>query len=187
MTCLTHIGVSKRRATWLLALTLLAGCGTLPPADVSLDDAMPDAVTPPPSTTLVPETVVLAMGMLDVPYRKGGTTPQGFDCSGLVYYVYRQLGVEVGRSAQEQHRQVQPVALENIAPGDLLFYRLRSKKVSHVGIYVGEGRFIHAPSHGKRVSYAAIDDPYWKRRFVSAGRYQASVALSSALRVWKRI
>lgn len=183
MNNLTLQRAAKRRVAALLALTLLAGCGTLPPADeASLDEPLPETVVSAPSSTLVPEPVILAMGMLDVPYRRGGNTPQGFDCSGLVYYVYRQLGVQVGRSAQEQFRQAQPVTADNLKPGDLVFYRLGSKVVSHVGIYAGEGRFIHAPSRGKRVSYALMAEPYWQKRFVGAGRYQSSVAFNHTLR-----
>lgn len=180
------IPLPKRRTAVLLALTLLAGCGILPPSEeASLDEPMPDTVVVAPSSTLGAEPVILAMGMLDVPYRKGGNTPKGFDCSGLVYYVYRQLGVQVARSAQEQFRQAQPVTVDNLKPGDLVFYRLRTKAVSHVGIYVGEGRFIHAPSHGKRVSYALMAEPYWQKRFIGAGRYSSSVAFNHVLRQWR--
>ncbi|MBI3771746.1 MAG: C40 family peptidase [Gammaproteobacteria bacterium] len=176
----------KRRAGLVLVLTLLAGCGILPPSEeMSLDEPMPDAMISAPSSILVPEPVILAMGMLDVPYRRGGNTPKGFDCSGLVYYVYRQLGVQVGRSAQEQFRQAQPVTADNLRPGDLVFYRLRTKAVSHVGIYAGEGRFIHAPSHGKRVSYALMAEPYWQKRFAGAGRYSSAVAFNHMLRQWQ--
>lgn len=113
----------------------------------------------------------IAAGMLGAPYRYGGASPHGFDCSGLVYYAYRKAGIPVPRSTSAQLNYARPVPPSRLRPGDLLFFRLTSRPVSHVGIYAGDGRFIHAPSRGKRVSYASLDNPYWQQRIVAAGRF----------------
>jgi cell wall-associated NlpC family hydrolase len=110
--------------------------------------------------------------MLGIPYRYGGSTPRrGFDCSGLVYYAFRKTGIRVPRTTGAQLRHAQTVPLPEILPGDLLFFRQRSSRVSHVGIYAGDGWFIHAPSRGKRVSWESLQSSYWKPRLVAAGRY----------------
>lgn len=117
------------------------------------------------------EIAGLAQGLLGAPYRYGGESPQGFDCSGLVYYIHERLGIDVPRSADAQFGRAGQVAVRDLQPGDLVFFRLAGSKVSHVGIYVGDGRFIHAPSTGKEVSYAELDDAWWWNRFVGAGRF----------------
>jgi cell wall-associated NlpC family hydrolase len=109
--------------------------------------------------------------MLGTPYRYGGAGPNGFDCSGLVSYAYRSAGIRVPRSSGEQFRQAEKVPLSKLQPGDLLFFRLNPPKISHVAIYDRNGRFIHAPSSGKRVSYASLDNPYWRKHLVGAGRF----------------
>jgi murein DD-endopeptidase len=109
--------------------------------------------------------------MLGAPYRYGGSSPRGFDCSGLVYYAFRETGFRVPRTTGAQLRHSRPVTLSQLLPGDLLFFRQRSSRVSHVGIYVGNDWFIHAPSRGKRVSYESMQNHYWKSRLVTAGRY----------------
>ena len=114
----------------------------------------------------------IARDMLGMPYRYGGATPKGFDCSGLVYYSYRKAGIEVPRTTHGQYRQSQRVKLSRLQPGDLIFFRISRNTLSHVGIYVGGKRFIHAPSGGKRVAYASLDNPYWETRVVGAGRFQ---------------
>jgi murein DD-endopeptidase len=108
--------------------------------------------------------------MVGAPYRYGGADPRGFDCSGLVYYVYQQAGVEAPRTTTEQYRQSRRVRLSRLLPGDLLFFRISRRKPSHVGIYVGNGRFVHAPSKGKSVDYALLDDDYWREHLIGAGR-----------------
>jgi cell wall-associated NlpC family hydrolase len=115
--------------------------------------------------------VAVATGLLGTPYRYGGTSPRGFDCSGLVYYAYRQAGVSVPRTTQAQRRHAKPVELAGIQPGDLLFFKHGFRGVSHVGIYTGNQHFIHAPSSGKQVTYASLDNPYWENRLIAAGRY----------------
>lgn len=115
------------------------------------------------------EVAAVARQMLGSPYRDGGESPRGFDCSGLVYYSHKQLGLDVPRSSAAQYGAARPVALGALQPGDLIFFR-PAGKISHVGIYAGQGRFIHAPSAGKAVSFARLDNPYWRRIRAGAGR-----------------
>jgi cell wall-associated NlpC family hydrolase len=110
--------------------------------------------------------------MLGRPYRYGGESPrEGFDCSGLVYFSHRQLGIEVPRTSSAQRRRSRAVPLQALRPGDLVFFNLTGAKAGHVGIYVGDGRFIHAPSSGKRVSTSSLDNPYWRRHLAGAGSF----------------
>ena len=112
-----------------------------------------------------------ALNMLGVPYRYGGTSPTGFDCSGLVYYSHLRAGIELPRTAQAQRNHARAVAGHRLQPGDLVFFRLEGRKVNHVGIYAGNGEFVHAPSSGKQVTMASLKNPYWQRRMVGAGHY----------------
>lgn len=107
---------------------------------------------------------------LGVRYRLGGTSPNGFDCSGLVYYVYCKNGIRVPRTATEQYGVGKKVERERLAPGDLVFFsrRVSRRSIGHVGVYVGDNRFIHAPSFGLRVSYANMNDGYWRARYLGA-------------------
>jgi murein DD-endopeptidase len=111
-----------------------------------------------------------ALKMIGVPYRSGGASPaSGFDCSGLVQFSFRQVGVAVPRTTAQQHRASFRVSAPR--PGDLLFFDQEGKKNSHVGIYVGEGRFVHAPSPGKRVREDRLDSPYWRRHLSEVRRF----------------
>lgn len=120
------------------------------------------------------QIVFTALQMVGVPYLYGGETPRGFDCSGLVQYAYRSAGVPVPRTSREQLKASIPVSLDSATAGDLLFFQ--SKDYSHVGIYLGEGRFIHAPSTGKTVSIGSFNNTYYRRNFVRAGRMPTLVA-----------
>lgn len=113
--------------------------------------------------------VAIAKQMLGRPYRYGGHTPKGFDCSGLVYYSYRRAGYSIARDSKGQYAQTLSIDPRNLRPGDLLFFNIEGKG-GHVGIYVGNGKFIHSPSSGKRVSYASLHNVYWRDHFVKAGR-----------------
>ena len=104
------------------------------------------------------------------PYRYGGIGDRGFDCSGLVFYAHHRAGVPVPRTTADQSRAATRVGATRLRPGDVLFFRLRSPKLSHVGIYTGGGRFLHAPSAGKQVSYASLSNPFWRERLLHAGR-----------------
>ena len=113
----------------------------------------------------------VARKMLGTPYRYGGTDPRGFDCSGLVRYVFNQSGVKLPRTSREMFRASQKINPQNIEPGDLVFFALSANKISHVGIYAGQSLFIHSPSSGKGVSYASMANPYWQKRLIAAGRF----------------
>lgn len=110
--------------------------------------------------------VSTAQNFLGVPYVFGGTTPKGFDCSGLVQYVFKQHGVSIPRLADEQYKLGKEVKRNQLTAGDLVFFTTYAAGVSHCGIYVGDGKFLHASSHGVRID--SLDNEYWKPRFVGA-------------------
>lgn len=116
------------------------------------------------------KVVNLAQGVLGSPYKYGGSSPKGFDCSGLVYYTHNKLGISVPRTTRDQAKHANSLSLRDVEPGDILFFKIYGNKISHVGIYTGNNQFIHAPKSGKFVSYASIDDPFWRQRLVKAGR-----------------
>ncbi len=118
--------------------------------------------------------VETAKRYLGVPYRYGGETPDGFDCSGFVMYVYDRNGLRLPRATVEQYRAGRQVSRRATRPGDLVFFAIHGGRISHVGIYAGNGRFIHAPSSGKRVSYARLDNSYWEKRYAGAVSYFTS-------------
>ncbi len=123
-----------------------------------------------PSSRLGGEIAHNAVSLLGSPYRYGGADPAGFDCSGLVRYVHHELGIETPRTAAEQFRAARPVGINELAAGDLLFFKIDGASVSHVAIYVGEGRFVHAPRSGRPVETRSLDDAYYRPRLVGAGR-----------------
>jgi len=171
-TALQHCHIARLLIA-LLSLAALAGCASSPPAP---GPSGAGAATAPPAHTEARAqphaALAVALDMVGKPYRYGGASPGGFDCSGLVYYSYRRAGIEVPRTTTEQYRQSEHLKLANLQPGDLIFFKISRRKPSHVGIYVGDGRFIHAPSRGKRVAYASLSDPYWKSRIIGVGRFQ---------------
>ena len=113
-----------------------------------------------------------AVTLRDIRYRRGGREPStGFDCSGFVRYVFRQtVDEELPGDSASQFTVGAKVNRSDLKTGDLVFFRTRGKRISHVGIYLGEGRFIHSPSSGKRVSINRLDETYWARRFAGAKR-----------------
>jgi cell wall-associated NlpC family hydrolase len=107
--------------------------------------------------------------MIGKPYRYGGSSPRGFDCSGLVQYAYSSAGLKVPRTSRDQYGAATPISLTDAEPGDLLFFRY-DQKISHVAIYLGDERFVHAPSSGKQVSVASLKNPHYQQHFVRVGR-----------------
>jgi cell wall-associated NlpC family hydrolase len=123
------------------------------------------APVPPPSAP-AQRAAHVALKYRGVPYRWGGTEPSGFDCSGFVQHVYAQVGLKLPRSAAQQYEHGIPVSRADLKPGDLVFFdRLR-----HNGIYIGQGRIIHAGQTGKHVSVATLDDGWFRTRWVGARR-----------------
>jgi cell wall-associated NlpC family hydrolase len=127
---------------------------------------------PPPPTASANDVLFRALGLVGTPYRYGGNTPDGgFDCSGLVNYVFRDAaGVTLPRRSTDIGAlDVPRVDKSRLAPGDLVFFGGRSG-VNHVGIYVGEDRFVHAPNAGGTVRLDALNGPYWKDNYLFAKR-----------------
>lgn len=111
-----------------------------------------------------------AMSMVGTPYLYGGSSPAtGFDCSGLVYYSYTQSGISIPRTSLAQFRAARKISLNDAAAGDLLFFE-DQEKLSHVGVYLGAQRFVHAPTSGRTVSVASLDDDYYQMHLVGVGR-----------------
>ncbi len=116
-----------------------------------------------------------AFGFLGVPYKFGGTdTETGIDCSALVMLIYKEsLGMVLPRTAAEQAKASQSIDEKDLKPGDLVFYNTMKRTFSHVGIYIGDGKFIHAPRTGSIVRVEEMDQTYWKKRFDGARRVTA--------------
>lgn len=104
-------------------------------------------------------------------YRYGGATRDGFDCSGLVFYAHRRLGLEVPRTSSDQAEEAERIKPRKLKRGDLVFFKVGSRDVNHVGIYVGEHRFVHAPGAGKPVTINSLDDEFYAETFSGAGRF----------------
>jgi cell wall-associated NlpC family hydrolase len=126
----------------------------------------PDAVAPVDGQAVAD----LALDFRGTPYKPGGTDPSGFDCSGLVQYVFARQGLAVPRLVSEQFVAGRPVDRPAIAAGDLVFFRIDGQDVSHVGIAVGRGAFVHAPKANGIVRVESLDAPYWSARYAGARR-----------------
>lgn len=116
-----------------------------------------------------------AKNLIGLPYRAGGTSPaSGFDCSGFVQYVFKHAAnVDLPRTSRDMAQVGQSVSRDNLRPGDMVFFahtRGGGNRISHVGVYVGEGRFIHSPSTGKTIQINSMDSGYWSSKFVTARR-----------------
>ncbi len=125
--------------------------------------------------------VRMARSMLGIPYVRGGIDPlRGFDCSGLVYYIFNQLEVRVPRMSRDLFHRFEKIAKTELQPGDLLFFHTYAR-LSHVGIYIGQGRFIHAPRTGEKVSIESMDSSYYRKRYAGARRVMGIPPLAAAL------
>ena len=120
------------------------------------------------------ELVIQAMGLLGVPYKRGGTSEEkGFDCSGFVRHMFeKSVGLILPRRAEEQAKVTEEINRSELKPGDLVFFNTMKRTFSHVGIYVGDGKFIHAPRPGKAVRVDDMREAYWQKRFNGARRVQ---------------
>ncbi|MFT3720092.1 C40 family peptidase [Pseudorhodoferax sp.] len=189
-------------AVFTLACCFAASAHAAPPASASVD-AMPDDMERVlVERGLIRQTlghigqvgqsvregtsglVVTALGFLGVPYRFGGeSADSGFDCSGFVRAVYSQtVGLVLPRRADEQAAATDEIDKSDLQPGDLVFFNTMRRTFSHVGIYVGDGKFVHAPRTGARVRVENLDSSYWRLRFNGARRVEAGATALTGLR-----
>jgi murein DD-endopeptidase len=150
------------KALVLAGFLALAGCASAPPS--------PSSGSTRPTAELGSQVASSALKMLGKPYRYGGASPNGFDCSGLVLYSYKQAGVALPHSTDKQRSASRAIKVADLQRGDLLFFNQQGKKYGHVAIYVGGGKFVHAPSSGKSVRSDRLDNPYWKKHLSEARR-----------------
>lgn len=146
-----------------LFLILLSACASSP-SRTSGNDA--------PSDADMNDVAVYALSLSDTPYRYGGNTPDsGFDCSGFVRHVYKHtLGMSLPRTSHEISQRGSKLSLSNLQPGDLVFYNTMHKSYSHVGIYLGDGKFVHSPRAGSSVRVENMNERYWTARYNGARR-----------------
>ncbi len=151
--------IASRLGSVLILITLVAACATTAekPQATRIDSGIGQ------------EAAQIALQQVGVPYRYGGQTPSGFDCSGLVHFAYDRAGKAVPRTTAQLWAGTKTVARGNMRAGDLVFFSIDGK-MSHVGLYLGDGRFVHAPSTGKTVSVQSLSSPYYRKAFLRAGR-----------------
>lgn len=152
-----------RALSGLLAALFLVACsgGPRPVADG------PRAAQVPSLGELISASALAQLGR---PYRYGGNGPDDFDCSGLVRFAHAARGISVPRTTDAQLRAARPVSEDDMQAGDVLFFRIDDDKVSHVAIYTGDGRFVHAPQSGRAVESRPLADSWYSRRLVGIGR-----------------
>ena len=151
---------------------LLAGCSTAPVRDAGdgrqvASAAVLAAAAADAAVAAASPVAARALAQLGTPYRLGGADPTGFDCSGLVQWSFAGLGITVPRTTEEQMAWFRPVPREELLPGDVVFFRLPQ---AHVGVYLGSGEFVHAPTTGRVVERARIDAPWFILGFAGGGR-----------------
>ena len=157
-----------------MLLALLQGCATAPSQTAAV---VPGALPAPANVAPAPTVdtlglVAYAASMQGKPYVMGGQTPQqGFDCSGLVYHVFKQFNYELPRNALVMADELPEVSLSQLRAADLVFFNTQGTRYGHVGIYLGDGRFVHAPSpRTGRVIISNMDNVYWNGHLVGARR-----------------
>ena len=167
------MSIMARVALLTLAALLSACASRTPPAPVAQKPVV--FITHPEETSPVAADVLFrALGLVGTPYRWGGNTPEsGFDCSGLIKYVYNDAaGISLPRTTREMIvMRAQSIGQDKLQTGDLLFFATNGgSQVSHAGIYVGEGRFVHAPATGGTVKLDSLNKAYWQRAYLNAKR-----------------
>lgn len=152
----------------------LAGCATVAPPE--REPTQPPARKAAPSPAGA-EALLQALLALGIDYRRGGSSHElGFDCSGLVAHVFREAyGIELPRNARAQSEAGVPVSVSELRAGDLVFYNTLGSPYSHVGIYLGNGSFLHAPKSGAKVRIEPMNTGYWRSRFNGARRIEPPI------------
>lgn len=161
--------IAQSRMRILLAVVvvsgIVSGCGSSP----SQPHAGWRAAASTTSGGVADRAVDVALSQVGTPYRYGGAGPSGFDCSGLVHYSYREAGKLLPRTTGQLWDDTVSVGRADLRAGDLLFFRIDGK-MQHVGLYVGNGQFVHAPSSGRRVSVASLSSDFYAHAFLRGGR-----------------
>ncbi|HNP65706.1 MAG TPA: C40 family peptidase [Woeseiaceae bacterium] len=151
-------------------LGLFAGCASAPPQPSERQASNRTGSAPTQQRTKVGErAAAVALSQVGVPYRYGGSGTSGFDCSGLIQYAYRQAGKSVPRTTGQLWAATATVDMNQLQEGDLLFFKVAGK-MSHVGLYLGEHRFVHAPSSGRTVAVESLKSPFYAAALLRAGR-----------------
>ena len=168
------ISQPAQRVRYLALITVIAvvasACSSQPSVVPNAKEIDRRVVLRPRTTLAIGErAATVALRQLGVPYRYGGSSPTGFDCSGLVHYAYANVGKSVPRTTAGLWSRLSPIDKEDVRIGDLLFFSIAGK-MSHVGMYLGRREFVHAPSTGRFVSVESLDSDYYSRAFIRAGR-----------------
>lgn len=175
------------------ALGLLAGCASTPSQTAAQAErerlaALEDEQLLPQNPlseltgqyrgrTPASEAVFQALSQLGKPYQWGGDDQNGFDCSGLTQYVYRQTDINLPRTAAEQYRATKRIDDHERKAGDLLFFKQNGRQIDHVAIYLGNGEFVHAPNSDRNVDRDDLTHVYWSQHYIGAGRVQGAADL----------
>lgn len=189
MPIVTAMGRLLRTLALLAGASLTAACATTgaaprpfpgaslpPPSEPRSAGTTPGAALPGDTPTRVEPSplsdgvVALALSLRGVPYRNGGSSPEGFDCSGLVQYVFALHGTPLPRATHDQYKAGRSVRVEEMAPGDLVFFDTTGDGVSHVGLAVGADEFVHAPNSRGVVRVERVSSSYWSKRVVGVRR-----------------
>jgi len=162
----------KRENAWKLIVfvwMIVVGCASnpVPPADFSYLHSDKEQLS-----SSVQEIVIRnALSLLGTPYRFGGMTPKGFDCTGFINYVYRtSASIALPRESHDLVRVGKPISVADLRPADIVYFRIERQKPLHVGIFLGAGKFIHAPSKGGKVNIQNLSQDYWKSRYLGGRR-----------------
>lgn len=175
MTISKQIRQQRNAAHLLIMLAALSFCAMSAAEEVSPDEVRVTASSADRQKSIgnsASELAMQAMGMLGIHYKRGGNTPEGgMDCSGLVDYVFKEAwGKILPRTSLELSKVGETIKRQDLQPGDLVFFNTLKRGFSHVGIYLGEHKFIHSPASGGQVRIESMDVSYWKKRFNGARR-----------------
>lgn len=158
-----------RQGVWGLVAVMLVGCAGAPPSKPAV--SIPVTHTLQAATPAQTQVLKVAQSLLGTPYEYGGITPKGFDCSGFIYYVYHTAaGVELPRETQGLSQIGQPIDVADLRPADIIYFKIDKSLSPHVGIYLGNGQFIHAPSANGQVNIQNLTSEYWNSRYQGARR-----------------
>jgi len=163
------------RGIGLAGVVLLTGACAGSPASVKSRPEMANHQPPAPATnaqtaSVAASATTVALEQVGISYRYGGDSPtEGFDCSGLVHYAYRQAGLSLPRTTSSLWSQTRRVSRNGLRAGDLVFFNIEGK-MQHVGLYIGDDRFVHAPSTGRTVSVESLSSPFYSAALLSGGR-----------------